>query len=400
MRGFRAVAHGLSELRAHPWRAALSGVSLCVGVLAVVAIFTVGAITADVFVAVTEQRDGRRLTAMGSLDLDRPTPADLQAVLDAGTPVTDAGGGVALIAASKYRTGLGYPDQVPRHVPLTGQPIQLVAGRLDTVRRLPLVDGRWPDPRREVPVETILNQNAAAHWGGVGTTLALLATRDQPPVTTVVVGIVADGLGENNVYVSMPALLAARPTVLDEAELQLYLHHPTAGLAQLTRVADAMAAAGGGSLVERKLNRADHVDELLGQLRAQQTAFLAVGVLALIISALGILNIGLASVGERARELVIRRAIGATRAGLMGQMLVASVVIGLVAAALACGLAVLGVEWWVPRRVDPMTAIRPPTLPWTAATWGLVAATTTTLLGSLIPAVVAARLDVASALRD
>ena len=180
-----------------------------------------------------------------------------------------------------------------------------------------------------------------------------------------------------------------------------YVQIPDSGPAGvLSAVADAMAAAGGGSLVERKLNRADHVDELLGQLRAQQTAFLAVGVLALIISALGILNIGLASVGERARELVIRRAIGATRAGLMGQMLVASVVIGLVAAALACGLAVLGVEWWVPRRVDPMTAIRPPTLPWTAATWGLVAATTTTLLGSLIPAVVAARLDVASALRD
>jgi putative ABC transport system permease protein len=139
---------------------------------------------------------------------------------------------------------------------------------------------------------------------------------------------------------------------------------------------------------------------LLEQLRTQQAAFLVVALVALAIAALGMLNIGLASVSERARELVIRRAVGATRADILGQMLVSSIVVGVAVAAVAVDTAWIGVQWWVPQLIAPSTAITPPGLPWAAVSWGLVAAISTTVAGSLLPAVVAARLDVATALRD
>ncbi len=54
-------------------------------------------------------------------------------------------------------------------------------------------------------------------------------------------------------------------------------------------------------------------------------------------------------------------------------------------------------QWWVPQRIHPASAIEPPGLPWSAVGWGLVAFVVTTVVGSAIPAIVAARLDVATA---
>jgi putative ABC transport system permease protein len=400
VRGLRTIGHGVSELRAHPWRAFLSGVSLCVGVLSVVAIFTIGSITQEVFVAVAEQHDGRRITVSGKLTLPNLTPGAVRDALAGAPSVTENGGGATLLVRVPYRTGLGRWAEAQQAQPLDGQPITLVAGRLDSVKRLPLLAGRRAEGWDDFPVELTLNQTAAARWGGPGTRLSLLASADQPPVLALVVGVVADGLGESSVYVSLPALLHVRPAAVGDNEVQVLLHHPDASVTELRQVAEAMARAGRGTLTDHHVDRVDHVEELLGQLRSQQQAFLAVAFLALAISALGILNIGLASVGERARELVIRRAIGATRREIIGQMLVASLLVGLVATGAACALAAVGVLWWVPTRIDPMTAIEPPNLPWNAAAWGALAAALTSLAGSLIPALVASRLDVATALRD
>jgi len=144
----------------------------------------------------------------------------------------------------------------------------------------------------------------------------------------------------------------------------------------------------------------DEVDHYRDQLRAQQTGFLIVAVIALTIAALGILNIGLASVSERARELVIRRAMGATRTQIVLQLLLAAATIGAITAKLAIAVAIVGVQAWAPTLISPQSAAVPPSFPWAAAGWGLLASVTTTLLGAAIPAALAARLDIATALRD
>lgn len=92
----------------------------------------------------------------------------------------------------------------------------------------------------------------------------------------------------------------------------------------------------------------DTVAALANNLESQRTAFLSVAVLALAVSALGILNIGLASMAERSRELVVRRAIGATRLNIVSQVVLTAILIGLVSAAVALGLVVLAVHVWVP----------------------------------------------------
>lgn len=399
MRLLHMLGHGLGDLRAHPGRAALSGVSLCIGVLAVVAIFTIGAITAEVFVAVNEQRDGRYFTAQGTVTVDDPGASQVRAALAAAEGVDVTGGAVAILARPVGLTGMAWPDQWRRGEPLRIQPLTYVAGNLGGVRRLPLLAGRWFDAQADLPVELVVNQIAASRWGGIGTELMVLHNPDEPPVSAVIVGIIADGTGDSTVLVSLPALLFARPSAIAGAEVELWLHHPRFGLPTLSPVARNMAVALGGQLHDG-LRRHDTLQQLIDQLRSQQLAFLLVAIVALVISALGILNIGLASVGERSRELVIRRAVGATRVDLLGQVLTSALLVGIFAAVTAITIAAIGVEWWVPHRISPASAIEPPHLPWAAAVWGVIAAASTTLLGAAIPAAVAARLDVATALRD
>lgn len=137
MIGLRAVSHGLADLRAYPGRAALTGLSLTIGVLAMVAIFTVGSITADVFIAAEEQHNGRLVTVQGQVELPHPGPAELRAALAAATPVADTGGAAVIIARPTSVTGVAHPSQLAAGAAYSHQALNLVAGDLTGVRRLP-----------------------------------------------------------------------------------------------------------------------------------------------------------------------------------------------------------------------------------------------------------------------
>jgi FtsX-like permease family/MacB-like periplasmic core domain len=399
------IRHALAELRAHPWRAALSGVSLCIGVLAIVAISTVGAITRDVFIAAQEQRDGRAVLVGGEARTAALTPDAVRAALDAARPVKDAGGGAALTI--QKGAWVGVPGGRSAGVPLRAQSMTMVAGDLERVRRIPLRMGRWFDSHADVPVELVLNDAAAVRWGVPGMRLDVWVSREETPVTAVVTGIVSDGSADPNVYANLTALLWANPhLVTKEDSVTVLVSHPRLAVDELAGVAVRIVAAAGGEIKRESLSRRDTVSYLLSQLESQQQAFTIVAVVALIIAAIGMLNIGLASIGERARELVIRRAVGATRTAILGQIVLAAVAVGLLATVAAVGLAVGAVQWWVPHQITPIAgqelaaAVAYPTVPWQSVFHGVLAATATTLVGSALPAIVAARLDVATALRD
>jgi len=148
------------------------------------------------------------------------------------------------------------------------------------------------------------------------------------------------------------------------------------------------------------IGRNDHVDELAGRLRGLQRGFLVSAAVSLVVALLGLLNIGLATVRERSRELVVRRAIGATRSRLFLLVLSVAVITALVACAVAIGLGIVAVYVVLPIFLAKDSAIISPGFPWIAALSGLVTALFTAAAGAAYPATVAARMDVAAALRD
>jgi len=80
-------------------------------------------------------------------------------------------------------------------------------------------------------------------------------------------------------------------------------------------------------------------------------ALAGIAAISLLVGGIGIMNIMLVSVGEKTREIGVRKAVGATRGDILAQFLVESLTIsvagGAIGAALGVGIA-LGLGWWFP----------------------------------------------------
>jgi hypothetical protein len=391
----RLIRQAARDLRAHPARSLLTAVSLFVAVISIVVVFTAGAIVRDVFVASAEQANGRATTIETRIEYGTLSAARLTGVL--ATIERRVGGSGTYALVDDVPGSVVGVDGTPHEQDLT-----LVAGHLDRIRRLPVIRGTWlPADDRIHPGGVVLNQSAATLLGDVGSRVAVRLGPAVPPYRQDVVGVIADGSPQPRVYLSMTSAVTYQPAVLaGKDQPDLFIHYPAESTASAAdtarRLADELNVRPNGALPRRS----DTIEGLLDNLRATQRAFLGTAGITLIVAMLGLVNIGLATVRERRRELTIRRALGATRGTVFGLVLLGSVLIGLLAAGVAVVVAYLGVVVIVPRLLDPASAIEAPAFPWSAGLAGLAAAMSAALLGGVAPAVAAARADVANVLRE
>ena len=119
----------------------------------------------------------------------------------------------------------------------------------------------------------------------------------------------------------------------------------------------------------------------------------SIAAISLLVGGIGIMNIMLASVTERTREIGIRRAIGAKRRQIIHQFLVETVVLSTTGGLVGLGLAAL-----IPRLIthfSGMTTI----LTWKGIFLPLLISMTIGILFGLYPAIHAAQVDPIVALR-
>jgi putative ABC transport system permease protein len=144
------------------------------------------------------------------------------------------------------------------------------------------------------------------------------------------------------------------------------------------------------------INSRERIESTLALMRL---VFLGMASLVLLIGVAGMLNVGLATVGERVEEFALRRAVGTPRLLLAGIVLAETLLTGLLTAAAAIGVGALAF-----RLVGPILGEREPVLanlsfPWQAGVAGVIAGLLAGLLGGLIPAIRAARIPIASVMR-
>jgi putative ABC transport system permease protein len=127
--------------------------------------------------------------------------------------------------------------------------------------------------------------------------------------------------------------------------------------------------------------------------------FYGMAILVLLIGVAGILNVGLATVGERIEEFALRRAVGTPRMLLAGIVLAETLIIGMLTALAAIGAGVVGLEAAGQLLGDREPLLRDVAFPWQAGVAGVIAGLVAGVLGGLIPAVRAARIPIATVMR-
>ena len=175
--------------------------------------------------------------------------------------------------------------------------------------------------------------------------------------------------------------------------------HPTTGLTieQIhSALGDILTDTIGGYW--ESVGRSDIGDTYDSVLSILQLGLLVTSLLLLFVSVLGQINIGLSSLEQRTHELLIRRAIGASRTNIvalvLGSQLILSIFVCLAAILISlilvhCIGALLPVD----------SPVGTPSYPISVAVVAVAVSVLTALLGGLLPALKAAKLEPALALR-
>lgn len=141
----------------------------------------------------------------------------------------------------------------------------------------------------------------------------------------------------------------------------------------------------------------DFREEIKGQLeenRKHAVAILSVGIIAILAGGVGIMNVTLATIFSRIREIGIRRALGATRSDILVQFVIEAMMLGVLGGMAGILLGLAGLRWLGTEGQDKIHSLQA----WHfLATLGISAGAG--FLFSLYPAYQASKLDPVEALR-
>lgn len=128
------------------------------------------------------------------------------------------------------------------------------------------------------------------------------------------------------------------------------------------------------------------------QMREFVMSIMIIGIVAILASGIGIMNVTLATIFSRVREIGIRRALGATRANIVWQFVSEAMMLGVIGGAAGTGLGILGI-WYLAPKEERMLDISP-----LHVGGALLIALGTGFLFALYPAWKASRFDPVEAL--
>jgi putative ABC transport system permease protein len=262
------------------------------------------------------------------------------------------------------------------------------------------VSGRWLDFASipSLAPRLVLNKEAAKGFARHRVPAEMRMDGATADATPQIIGVVDDGSDQPNVYVRADELLNWMPeSALVAGEGIGVLFAPTA--AETEQVLRSRLVAAGLDPGDFQVQTVHAKQQIEDQLALTRLLFLGMAGLVLLIGVAGILNVGLATVGERVEEFALRRAVGNPRVLLAAIVLAETLLTGLLTAAAAIGAGVLALEFaggWLGAR-DP--ALQHLQFPWQAGVAGVIAGLVAGLLGGLVPALRAARIPIATIMR-
>jgi len=423
---------GGQGIRARKMRTFLSMLSLFLGVLAVVTVQAGSVIAQRALLSDLEMMTGKDGTlqmylpsgeSAASLALDAVegrTDAvamtraraiigepGLRPLNEGGGPVDGSGGYATGPAMSCDASGVCRPVEDPNANAPTGQAIELslqgLTADIRPFRPFQLQSGTFLDfdSAPSLAPRLVINTKAAEAFAKFMVPAEMRVDGAIANPTPRIIGVVNDGGWGPAAYVRsdellnwMPPNSLSDPMYGGGVEL---LAAPTA--TDLEQILRSRFAANDLNPDEFSVQTINSLKEMESQISLMRWIFLGMAALVLLIGVAGILNVGLATVGERVEEFALRRAVGTPRLLLAGIVLAETLLTGLLTAAAAIGAGVLGLE-----AASLLFGSQEPFLadvdfPWQAGVAGVVAGLVAGVLGGLIPAIRAARIPIATVMR-
>ncbi len=402
---------GLENLRVHKLRSLLTMLGMIFGVAAVVSMMSIGAGAQQQVMAFIEDLGVRNLIVEAREAGDRQA-LDRVRKLSVGLSFQDlrvVRANVDRIAASTARKRITPTKMLPKPAGETPT-VYGVEPSYQGIARLRLTEGRFFDAgedQQAVPV-CVLGQAARASLFGVGKAIGEYVKANEQwyrviGVADTQVTAQADVAGlpaqdrNNLIYVPLQAAL------MRTEDSYSYLKDEIDGIyLQLEPSADPLATAS----VVRGILDAAHKNaddfsliapaELLAQQRRTQRVFdmvmVALASISLLVGGIGIMNIMLATILERTREIGTRRAVGARRKDIVRQFLVETVLISLVGGFLGIAFGA-GMSRLIAWLAGWSTIVTPASI-----VLAFLVSTSVGLIFGVYPAMKAARLDPVEAL--
>jgi ABC-type antimicrobial peptide transport system permease subunit len=408
---------GLQGIRARKTRTLLSMISLFLGVLAVVVVQAGASIAERAFLADPELTSGVDGTKMAYLDAySKPEltgialetvkgRADAVAMVGTGAIIGEQGVMPINPGGSPIGENWGGTSIVPEGSP-PGQAVEMqvtaLTGDVRVFRPYRLLSGHWLDFGTKPSLAISLAVNEAAAKGisqsQVPAQLRFAGVRDT--VTPRLVGVVDDGIDQPHAYVRYDELAVWQSAGAGPGaeggggggDLQVLMTGSSPVAQVLTKRVRAVGA-------EVSLETVNSRDDNKRQLEIVRLVFLGLAGLVLLIGVAGILNVGLASVGERIEEFALRRAVGTPRLLLAGIVLTETLLTGLFTAAAAIGVGILALKVAVSVFGSSEPLLQGVTFPWDAGVAGIIAGLIAGILGGGIPALRAAGIPIATVMR-
>ena len=338
----------LDTLRGNPLRTFLSTLGIVIGVASLVAVLSLGdgmeqfvrsqiGATTDLQAIGVSARRTREVDGV-SVPVADPVRFTLADVASLGESV----GALAAVGAMTSDVALTVVDGKPRAVQLMGTMATLFA-----TQGIAVQTGRlFTDAERDAPV-ALLSRKAARTLAAAGRPpLAVGDSIQLGAVRAAVVGIVAGEGSDRAVLAVVPVGIASAmatpgstfaPALIARAGV---VEEVPAARAAVERWAAGRYGAGWRDRV-LVANRADRVAQVQQGMLLFKLFMGAITGISLLVGGIGVMNVLLAAVAERTREIGVRRAVGAARRHILAQFLAESVTISGVGsvAGIALGLA-------------------------------------------------------------
>jgi hypothetical protein len=283
-----------------------------------------------------------------------------------------------------------------------GQAIELrltaVTGDVRQFRPYRPQSGRWLDfaSAPMMAPRLVLNKEAAKGFDRYRVPAEMRVPGASANMTPQFTGVVDDGDSTPRAYVRLDELSHWVPSGK--------LVDPNMGevrvlMASGTPVEQVLASKLKAVSVEPYVRTVNSKKEQASELALMRWIFLAMAGLVLLIGVAGILNVGLATVGERVEEFALRRAVGTPRALLAGIVLAETLITGLLTAALAIGASAAALKAVVAVAGGSQPFLQGVEFPWDAGVAGVVAGLVAGVLGGFVPAIRAAGIPIATVMR-